>query len=238
MRTLVVVPAFNEEASLPATLEELKRFVPAGDTVVVDDGSSDGTAEIARRAGVPVLVLPVNVGVGGALQTGFRFALAGGFDAAVQFDADGQHDPADLAGLLVPLAAREAELVIGSRFVSGSGRYRASLPRRVGMFLFSLLTSAVIGRKLSDTTSGLRAYGRSVMRLCLDYFPQDFPDAPLLIWLARNGVRWVEVPVRMRPRRAGRSFYTFTRSLYYPYKIFLASLVACLRSVPRGEPTP
>ena len=106
------------------------------------------------------------------------------------------------------------------------------------MFFFSLLTSAVLGQKLSDTTSGLRAYGRRVMRLCLDYFPQDFPDAPLLIWLARNGVRWIEIPVRMRQRRAGRSFYTFTRTLYYPYKTFLASLIACVRSLPREELLP
>lgn len=238
MRTLVVVPAFNEEESLGDTLAELARHVPRGDVVVIDDGSSDATAEAARRAGVVVLVLPLNVGVGGALQTGFRYAMSRDFDAAVQFDADGQHDPADLEALLAPLAAGEADLVIGSRFVQGSGRYAAPPLRRAGMFLFSLLTSAVLGRKLTDTTSGFRAYGRRAMRLCLDYFPQDFPDAPLLIWLARNGVRWQEIPVRMRPRRAGRSFYTFTRSLYYPYKIVLASLVACLRSVRRGEIAP
>ena len=232
MRALVVVPAFNEEASLPATLEELRERAPALDVVVVDDGSSDATASEARHAGVPVLVLPINLGVGAALQTGFRYALEHGYEVAVQLDADGQHDPADLAPLLEPLDRGQADLVIGSRFIQGSGRYRAPLFRRAGITVFSGLATLVIGRRLTDTTSGLRAYGRRVMRLCLDYFPQDFPDAPLLIWLARNGVRWIEVPVTMRPRRAGRSFYTFTRSVYYPYKTLLASLLACLRSLP------
>lgn len=230
MRALLVVPAFNEEDSLPATLAELAREAAGLDVLVVDDGSSDRTAAAARAAGVPVLVLPVNLGVGAALQTGFRYALERGYDAAVQFDADGQHDPRDLPALLAPLAGGSCDLVIGSRFVQGDGGYRAPWTRRLGMRLFSALTSLAVGRRLSDTTSGLRAYSRRVMRLCLEYFPQDFPDAPLLIWLARQGVRWVEVPARMRPRRGGTSFYTFTKSLYYPYKTLLASLIAMLRS--------
>jgi hypothetical protein len=229
-----VVPAFNEEACLPTTLAELARQAPGLDVVVVDDGSRDRTSQVARASGVPTLVLPVNLGVGAALQTGFRYALERGYDAAVQFDADGQHDPRDLGVLLAPLERGEAELTIGSRFVDGRGGYRAPWPRRLGMVVFSALTSLAVGRRLSDTTSGLRAYGRRVMRLCLDYFPQDFPDAPLLIWLARQGVTWVEVPVHMRERRAGVSFYTFTRSAYYPYKTLLASIIAMMRAGP-GE---
>jgi hypothetical protein len=230
MRVLLVVPAFNEEVSLPATLAELAREAPGLDVLVVDDGSADRTAAVARAAGVPVLVLPVNLGVGAALQTGFRYALERGYDAAVQFDADGQHDPCDLPPLLAPLAAGDCDLAIGSRFVGRAGGYHAPWARRAGMRLFSALTSLAVGRRLSDTTSGLRAYGRRVMRLCLEYFPQDFPDAPLLIWLARQGVRWTEVPAHMRPRRGGTSFYTFGKSLYYPYKTLLASLIAMLRT--------
>ena len=230
MRALVIVPAFNEEASLPATLREIREKAPDCHVLVIDDGSRDRTAQRAREMGVPVLVLPINLGVGGALQTGFRYAMAEGYDVAIQLDADGQHDPSDLPALLGPLERNEADLVIGSRFVQGSGEYRAPIPRRIGMTIFSTLASSLIGRKLTDTTSGFRAYGRDVMALCLDYFPQDFPDAPLLIWLARNGVRWVEVPTAMRPRRAGESFYTFTRKIYYPYKILLASLIAFVRT--------
>jgi len=239
VRTLLVIPAYNEEASLPATLIELAAEAPGLDVVVVDDGSRDRTARVARAAGVPTLVLPVNLGVGAALQTGFRYALERGYDTAVQFDADGQHDPRDLPGLLSPLAEGRADLAIGSRFVEGRGDYRPPRLRGLGMALFSGLTSLAVGRRLTDTTSGLRAYGRRVMRLCLDYFPQDFPDAPLLIWLARRGVRWVEVPVRMRARRGGASFYTFAKSAYYPYKTLLASLIAMLRAGPGdGGSTP
>jgi glycosyltransferase involved in cell wall biosynthesis len=235
VRPLLVVPAFNEEECLPVTLRELAREAPGLPVVVVDDGSRDGTAQAARAAGVPVLVLPVNLGVGAALQTGFRYALERGYDAVIQVDADGQHDPRSVPDLLAPLEDGQADLVIGSRFLVVEGRYRAPWARRIGIGLFSGLTSLAVGRRLTDTTSGLRAYGRRVMRLCLDYFPQDFPDAPLLIWLARNGVRWIEVPVVMRPRRAGTSFYTFTRSAYYPYKTLLASLIAMWRTPHKEE---
>jgi glycosyltransferase involved in cell wall biosynthesis len=236
VRPLVVVPAHNEEESLPRTLAELAREAPGLDVVVVDDGSRDRTRHVAREAGAKVIVLPVNLGVGGALQTGIRYALERGYGAVVQFDADGQHDPRDLPRVLAPVLEGQVDLSIGSRFVSGDPAYRSTLGRRAGMLLFSALTSLAVGRRLSDTTSGFRAYSRRVMWLCLDYFPQDFPDAPLLIWLARNGVRWAEVPVTMRPRAAGTSFYTFTRRAYYPYKTLLASLLACWRAPRKEEP--
>jgi len=236
VRPLVIVPAHNEEECLPRTLGELAREAPGLDVVVVDDGSRDRTRHVAREAGVKVIVLPVNLGVGGALQTGIRYALERGYDAVVQFDADGQHDPRDLPRVLAPVLEGRADLSIGSRFVSADPAYRATLSRRAGMLLFSGLTSLAVGRRLTDTTSGFRAYGRRVMWLCLDYFPQDFPDAPLLIWLARNGVRWTEVAVTMRPRTAGTSLYTFTRKAYYPYKTLLASLLACWRAPHKEEP--
>ena len=237
-RVLVVIPARDERESLPDTLAELRACAPALDAIVVDDGSEDGTAEVARAAGVPVLILPIHLGVGAALQTGFRYALEAGYDAVVQLDADGQHDPADLTALLAPMLAGEADITIGSRYVAGAAAYRAPLARRVGMRLFAALASAVTGTPLHDTTSGYRAYSHPVMRLCLRYFPQDFPDAPLLIWVARAGYRLREVPVRMRPRRKGRSFYTWTTSLYYPYKTLLASLVLLLRRPPTLEVQP
>jgi hypothetical protein len=190
---------------------------------------------VARAAGARLLTLPVNLGVGGALQTGFRFALEDGYDIAVQLDADGQHDPADLAAVVAPVAEGRADLSIGSRYVAGGGTYKAPLVRRVGMLLFSALTTAVVGHPIHDTTSGYRAYGRRVMAVCLEDFPQDFPDAPLLIALARAGFRLLEVPVTMRPRTMGQSFYTWTKSLYYPYKTLLASLVLLLRRRQRVE---
>ena len=227
-RVLVVVPAHNEEESLPRTLAEIRAKAPGVDVLVVDDGSRDGTARAARTAGVPVVRHAVNLGVGGALQTGFRWAFEHGYDVGVQLDADGQHDPAYLPALLAPVLEGRCDVSIGSRFVSSTG-YRAPWTRRIGMLLFSGVVRLSLGRPITDTTSGFRAYNRAVMGVCQHDFPKDFPDAPLLIALARRGFRLDEVPVVMRERHAGQSFYTLGKQLYYPYKNLLASLMALIR---------
>ncbi len=227
-RVLVIIPAHDEEESLPRTLDEVRAAAPDVDVLVVDDGSRDGTARVARERGVPVVRHPVNLGVGGALQTGFRWAVERGYDVGVQLDADGQHDPAGLHALLAPVLDGGCDVSIGSRYVRSTG-YRAPLARRLGMLLFSGLVSAALRRRITDTTSGYRAYARAVMEVCQHDFPADFPDAPLLIALARRGFRLEEVPVVMRERQAGRSFYTLGKSLYYPYKNLLASLIALLQ---------
>ena len=228
-RVLVVVPAHNEEQSLPATLAEVRAKAPGVDLLVVDDGSRDGTARAACEAGVPVLRHAVNLGVGAALQTGFRWACEHDYDIAVQLDADGQHDPSYLPALVAPLQEGRCDVAIGSRFVAATG-YRAPWSRRLGMLMFSGVVRLALGRPISDTTSGFRAYNREVMLVCQYDFPKDFPDAPLLIALARRGFRLDEVPVVMRERKAGRSFYTLGKQLYYPYKNLLASLMALIRS--------
>ena len=240
-RVLVIVPAHDEEASLVRTLSEVKGLPARGagigaagvrpyqiELLVVDDGSGDGTAGVARSCGVPVVRHVINLGVGGALQTGFRWAIERGFDIGVQLDADGQHDPAYLGVLLEPVLQGECDVSIGSRFVSRSG-YHAPLGRRFGMRLFAGVVQLALGQRIADTTSGFRAYGRAVMEACQFDFPRDFPDAPLLIALSRRGFRLREVPVEMRERVAGQSFYTLGKSLYYPYKNLLASLMAWLR---------
>lgn len=228
LRVLVIVPAHNEDESLPTTLDELRRKAPGRDVLVVDDGSRDHTARVARERGVPVVSHPVNLGVGGALQTGFRWALRHGYDVGVQLDADGQHDPAHLEELLAPVLAGTCDVSIGSRYVARSG-YRAPLARRLGMVLFSGIVRLAVGQRITDTTSGFRAYARAVMEIGQHDFPKDFPDAPLLIDLARRGFRLAEVPVEMRAREAGTSFYTLGKSLYYPYKTMLASLMVLLK---------
>ena len=222
---LVIVPAHDEAESLPATLRGLCAVHPAADVLVVDDGSTDGTAGAARAAGIRVARHAMNLGVGGALQTGFCYAVEHGYEVGVQFDADGQHPAEDLGDVVAPVLAGDCDVSIGSRFVRPSG-YHAPLARRLGMRLFSALVRAAIGRPVTDTTSGYRAYSRRVMEVCQHDLPNDFPDAPLLIALARCGFTIHEVPVRMRQRRAGRSFYTLGKSLYYPYKNLLASLMA------------
>jgi len=225
---LVVVPALDESESLATTLGELRRAAPRTDVLVVDDGSRDATAEVARAAGARVARHPFNLGVGAALQTGFRYAVEHGYDVGVQLDADGQHDPEFLAALVEPVAAGRCDVAIGSRYVAQSG-YRAPFGRRLGMLLFSGVVRLALGQRIADTTSGFRAYGRRVMEVCQHDFPRDFPDAPLLIMLSRRGFRLLEVPVRMRERTHGRSFYTLGKSLYYPYKNLVASLMAWLQ---------
>jgi glycosyltransferase involved in cell wall biosynthesis len=225
---LVVIPAHDEQASLPRTLAEVRSSAPWANVLVVDDGSHDDTAGVARAAGVPVVRHPINLGVGGALQTGFRWACAHGFDIVVQLDADGQHDPSYLEALLAPVLSGRCDVSIGSRFVSSTG-YHAPWTRRLGMLLFSGVVRLALGRPIYDTTSGFRAYAPRVIQLCQYDFPKDFPDAPLLIALARQGFRLEEVPVVMRERTAGQSFYTLGKQLYYPYKNLLASLMALIR---------
>jgi glycosyltransferase involved in cell wall biosynthesis len=227
-RVLVVIPAKDEEESLPVTLEEVARKAPGIAVLVVDDGSRDTTAQTARDRGVPVVSHAVNLGVGAALQTGFRWALAHGYDVAVQLDADGQHDPSFLPTLVAPVLEGRCDVSIGSRYVARSA-YRAPAARRFGMLVFSGLVRLTVGLRITDTTSGFRAYDRAVMEVCQYDFPKDFPDAPLLIDLARRGFRLCEVPVEMRAREAGRSFYTLGKSLYYPYKNLLASLMVLLK---------
>jgi glycosyltransferase involved in cell wall biosynthesis len=227
-RVLVVIPAHDEQASLPVTLAEVRARAPFVDVLVVDDGSHDDTTRVARAAGVPVVRHPINLGVGGALQTGFRWASEHGYDIAVQLDADGQHDPGYLEALVAPVVAGRCDVSIGSRFVSSTG-YHAPWNRRLGMLLFSGVVRLALGRPIYDTTSGFRAYARRVIEVCQYDFPKDFPDAPLLIALARQGFRLEEVPVVMRERKAGQSFYTLGKQLYYPYKNLLASLMALIR---------
>ncbi|MBI5171082.1 MAG: glycosyltransferase family 2 protein [Candidatus Eisenbacteria bacterium] len=227
-RVLVIIPAHNEEDSLPGTLAEVRSKAPGVDILIVDDGSRDGTSRISREHGVPVVRHPVNLGVGGALQTGFRYAVEHGYDIGVQLDADGQHDPSYLGVLLEPVLEGKCDVSIGSRYVTSTG-YKAPLNRRLGMLLFSGVVKLACGHTITDTTSGFRAYTRKVMEVCQHDFPKDFPDAPLLITFARNGFRLLEVPVVMRERVAGQSFYTLGKQLYYPYKNLLASLMALIR---------
>jgi len=231
VKILVVIPALDEEESLPRTLDETRAVASGYDLLVIDDGSRDHTAAVARAHGVHVVSHPFNLGVGAAMQTGFRWALEQGYDIAVQLDADGQHDPRDLDALVAPVVAGACEVSIGSRYVASSG-YRAPRLRRAGMMLFSWIVRAALGQRIADTTSGYRAYGRAVMEVCQHEFPKDFPDAPLIIMLARRGFRIVEVPVTMRERSAGTSFYTLGKSLYYPYKNLVASLMAWLQRTP------
>lgn len=225
---LAIIPALNEASRIGAVIDGVRRAAEPVDVLVIDDGSEDDTAAQARVHGAAVISHPFNLGYGAALQTGYKHAARAGYAYLVQLDADGQHDPADLSALVAPVREGRCDVSIGSRYVARSD-YRAPLSRRLGMMLFSGVVQLALGQRITDTTSGYRAYSRAVMQHCRHDFPKDFPDAPLLIALARRGFRLEEVPVRMRAREAGRSFYTLGKKLYYPYKNLLASLMALLR---------
>jgi len=232
-RRLVIVPAFNEQGSVGGVIEEIRRADPKLEVVVVDDGSGDRTAEVARAHGAHVVSLPFNLGIGAAVQTGFLYALANGFDLAVQVDADGQHDPSELPKLFAPLEAGEADLVIGSRF-AGESDFRSSFVRRLGIRLFALTVSAIARRRLTDTTSGFRAVSRRGIVLFAADYPHDYPEVEATVMVVKHRLRVREVPVRMRERAAGHSSITALRAVYYIFKVLLALFVELFR--PRKTP--
>jgi glycosyltransferase involved in cell wall biosynthesis len=232
-RMVAVVPAYNEAGAIGRVIDEISAFDPAIDVVVVDDASSDGTADIAEELGARVLRMPFNVGIGGAVQAGFRFALAEGYDVAVRLDGDGQHDASELGKLLAPLERGEADFVVGSRFVEGGGTYRPPLGRRIGIRLFARLVSLLGRQRVTDTTSGFLALDRIGIELFAAEYPHDYPEVEATLVALRSGLRLAQVQVEMRERETGSSSITFVRSLYYIVKVTLALLVASLRRYPR-----
>jgi glycosyltransferase involved in cell wall biosynthesis len=233
MRKAAVVPAYNEAGSIAEVVAEIRHFDPDFDVVVVDDGSTDGTAELARAAGATVLSLPYNLGIGTAVQTGIQYAAENDFDVAVQIDGDGQHDSRELRALLEPVVNGHADIAVGTRF-AGEGAYRASLPRRIGIALFAGLVSLIVRQRVTDTTSGFRAMNRRGISLFAADYPHDYPEVEATVLVFRHRLRMVEVPVAMRPRETGRSSITPLRSLYYMSKVSLALFVGLLRPRPAG----
>ncbi len=234
-RIVAVVPAYNESAAIGGLVDEIRSFDPALDVVVVDDASTDETAAIAAAHGATVLRLPFNVGIGGAVQTGFRYALEHEYETAVRLDGDGQHDPRELPKLLAPLERGTANFVIGSRFVDPGGSYRPPFARRVGIRVFARLVSLLGGQRVTDTTSGFMALDRVGIALFAEEFPHDYPEVEATLVALRSGLRLAQVQVEMRERETGSSSITFVRSVYYLVKVTLALLVASLRRYPRLE---
>jgi len=236
---LVIVPAYNEGPCIGRVVSELRAWVPEAHVVVINDGSLDDTSAQARRAGATVIDLPYNLGIGGAVQTGYKYAAATGCDVVVRLDGDGQHDPGYLRQLVAPVLAGDADLVVGSRYVQGrapgAGDYVPSAARRWGIRFFGLLVSAIAGQRVTDTTSGLHACSPKVAALLARDYPSDYPEVEVLAVLGRAGYRIVEVPVRMRRRLAGRSSITPARSLYYAIKVTLTLLWTLLRAGPAPQ---
>jgi len=238
LRRVAIVPALNEEHTVPRVIDELRAFDPGLDVVVIDDGSSDRTAEVAAAKGATVLRLPYNLGIGGSVQTGFRFAYERGYDLAVRVDGDGQHDPSQLGRIVGPVLDGDADIVVGSRFAGEAGDgYRSSRSRRVGIRILASVVSGIVGQRVTDPTSGFQALNRRGIALFARDYPHDYPEVEATVMVFRHRLRMQEVPVSMRERGGGRSSITALRSIYYMVKVLLAIFVGLFRRnvVPQEE---
>lgn len=228
-RIVIIMPAYNEARNIGAVLADVRRQMPAADMLVVNDHSQDETARVAAEAGAVVLNLPCNLGYGGAVQTGFRYAVAKGYDYGVIMDADGQHNAGDIPALLDVVRRGEADLALGSRFL-GRLEYHPSWAKRLGMALFRRLASRLTGQRITDPTSGFQAMTREVMQFFAeDNYPSDFPDADTIITVHFAGFRIKEVPVTMRERLSGQSMHTTWKSIYYVFKMMFSIFIVWLR---------
>jgi glycosyltransferase involved in cell wall biosynthesis len=227
-RRIAIVPAYNEAGNIGRVVDELRAYDARLEVVVVSDGSVDRTAEVAAEHGAHVVRLPFNLGIGGAVQTGFRYAWENGYDLAVRLDGDGQHDPAELPKVLEPVLAGTADIVVGSRFV-GDRSYRSSAARRVGIRLLAVIVSAIARQRVTDTTSGFQALNRKALALFAADYPHDYPEVEGMVMTIKHKLRLQEVPVRMREREHGQSSITALRSIYYMAKVLLALFVGLFR---------
>jgi glycosyltransferase involved in cell wall biosynthesis len=236
---LAVIPAYNESATVARVVERVRERAPFFDVVVVNDGSTDDTAALARAAGADVLELPFNLGIGGAVQAGFVYAKENGYRYMTQVDGDGQHEPEEISTLLDAMAADQSlDVVCGSRFLV-PGEYLAPVSRRSGIHVFAFLLSRIVGQPVTDPTSGFRLYNRRAIELFSADYPHDYPEVEAVLMLHNHRLRMGEVPVRMFERGGGQSSIGSGKSVYYMIKVLLAIFVGLLRrrAVPEpGEP--
>ncbi|EET60565.1 hypothetical protein BRYFOR_07383 [Marvinbryantia formatexigens DSM 14469] len=228
MKKLVIIPAYNEQGSILETIEDIKNNAPGFDYLVVNDCSKDNTLGLCRNHGIHVLDLPINLGIGGAVQTGYLYAFQNGYDVAVQFDGDGQHDARFLQMMADTLEKENLDMVIGSRFIDNEG-FQSSTLRRFGIRFFAFLLKVLFGTKITDATSGMRMCNRRVMELFIKDYPKDYPEPETAARLLRHKYKVKEVPVIMRERLAGVSSISPGKSAYYMIKVSLAILIERLR---------
>lgn len=223
-KPLLIIPAFNEEANIEKVIRNLKENYPQYDYVVVNDGSSDLTGEICEKGGYNVVNLPINLGIGGAVQTGYRYAKKYGYSIAVQIDGDGQHDVSYVENAIKPLLTGEADIVVGSRFLEYEG-FQTSASRRLGIGILSGLIRLCTGVRVKDVTSGFRAVNRKFIEIYAGDYPSDYPEPEAIITAVMYGGKIREVPVVMKERENGESSINFKKSVYYMIKVTLAILI-------------
>ena len=223
-KVLIIIPAYNEEENIVKVVDNLILNYPQYDYVVVNDGSSDRTRDVCRDRKYQYLNLSINLGIGGAVQTGYKYAKSKGYDVAVQIDGDGQHDISDLEKMLPVLESGEADIVIGSRFIEREG-FQSSLIRRTGIKFLSGLIWVCTGRKIKDVTSGYRAVNKRFIDIYAQYYPTDYPEPEAIISAIMNRGKIKEIPVVMQERENGDSSISFLRSIYYMVKVTLAIII-------------
>lgn len=228
--TLVVIPAYNEEQRISAVIKSIYDAVSDIDVLVIDDGSADQTAKMARAAGAKVATLPYNLGYGVALQTGYKYAKRHHYDIVVQMDADGQHEPKSITKLLEAVKEPGVDIVLGSRWL-GVSEYKGSMLRKFGQFYFGFLASLLTDYKVTDPTTGFQALTKPVVDFyCSDVYPADYPDADVIIMLHRAGFRVKEIPVVMYRDDSGQSMHSGLKPLYYGMKMMMSIAMTLLRN--------
>jgi glycosyltransferase involved in cell wall biosynthesis len=228
-RVAVIIPAYNEEETIASVIREVNALGAGYHAIVVNDCSRDNTTAVAQQERATVLELPFNLGIGGAVQTGFKFAVDHGFDACVQVDGDGQHPPYQVPELVEPLFSRGCDVVVGSRLLGGG--YRIPVMRGLGIRAFSAFVRLFCGLVIKDTTSGFRAFNRQASEFCARYYPQDYPEPETLVLLHMKGFKIIEVPVKMNYRGHGTSSITPVRSVYYMTKVLLSMFIDLFKQI-------
>ncbi len=228
MKKLIIIPAYNEAENIEKTVEKIRETVRDFDYIIVNDCSSDATREICDANHYPVINLPINLGIGGAVQTGYRYGYENGYDLAVQIDGDGQHDPAFLETMAEYLVEKDLDMVIGSRFIKKEG-FQSSGARRIGIRYFTGLIRLLTGKRITDPTSGLRMVNRPVMKWFACEYPKDYPEPESVVAILRRGKKVEELPVVMLERQGGVSSISLKKSVYYMVKVSMAIFIECMR---------
>lgn len=227
MKILVIIPAYNEEGNILNTISDLKKYQPEIDKIVINDSSIDNTKELLIKENIDYIDLPINLGIGGGVQTGYLYAYYNGYDIAIQVDGDGQHCASEIQKLIDPIVRGEADITIGSRFITKEG-FQSSFARRLGISFLSRLILCLTHKRVYDVTSGFRAVNRKYIELFSKEYAQDYPEPESIVVAAKNGAAIKEVPVIMRERSSGTSSISSFKSLLYMAKVTLAIVVQCI----------
>jgi glycosyltransferase involved in cell wall biosynthesis len=231
---LAIVPAYNEEKNISAVIDELTNIETKLDILIVNDGSPDNTSFVARQTGkAKVLDLPINLGIGGAVQTGFIYAVRNNYDIAIQFDGDAQHIAGEIKNIIAPILQKEADVVIGSRFLDGYKKFNTDKSRKLGIVIFQFVNSIMNRQRITDSTSGFRAYNRKAIQFLSEYYPTDYPEPEAVILLIKKGFVLKEVAVEMRQRWQGISSISMFDGMYYMIKVLLSIVMTYFRTFGR-----